>query len=133
MTLQPVIAASLAIQVHIFSALAALVLGGFILFRKKGDWRHRIGGRLWVALMLTVAFSSLLIHELNVWGSWSPIHLISLWVIGSMAVAVWSIRTGNVRRHQWTMKATYVGGLIVAGLFTFVPGRLMYEVMFGIG
>ncbi len=133
MTFQPIIAASLAIQIHIAAALCALVLGAFVFFRKKGDWRHRFGGRLWVALMLTVAFSSLLIHELNVWGIWSPIHLISLWVIGSMAVAVWAARSGNIRRHQWTMKATYVGGLIVAGLFTFAPGRIMYEALFGIG
>lgn len=133
MTIEPIIEASLAIQVHIFAATAALVLGAFILFRRKGDWRHRIGGRLWVMLMLIVAFSSLFIHELNVWGSWSPIHLISLWVIGSLALALWYVRRGNIRRHQLTMKATYLGGLIVAGLFTFAPGRIMYEAMFGVG
>ena len=84
-------------------------------------------------LMLIVAFSSLLIHELNIWGIWSPIHLISLWVIGSVTLAIRYARTGNIRRHQWTMKATYIGGLIVAGLFTFAPGRIMYEAMFGAG
>lgn len=133
MTLQPIVAASLAIQIHIAAALGALLLGAFVLFGKKGDWRHRIGGRLWVMLMLIVAFSSFLIHELNVWGIWSPIHLISLWVIGSVTLAIHYARTGNIRRHQWTMKATYVGGLIVAGLFTFAPGRIMYEALFGTG
>lgn len=133
MTLQPIVAASIAIQIHLVAALCALVLGAFVLFGKKGTRRHRTGGRLWAGLMLTVAFSSLLIHELNVWGIWSPIHLISLWVIGSVTLAIWYARTGNIRRHQWTMKATYAGGLIVAGLFTFAPGRIMYEAMFGIG
>jgi hypothetical protein len=29
------------------------------------------------------------------------------------------------------MKATYVGALVIAGIFTFLPGRIMNDVLFG--
>jgi uncharacterized membrane protein len=29
------------------------------------------------------------------------------------------------------MTGMFIGGLIVAGMFTFAPGRLMYQVFFG--
>jgi uncharacterized membrane protein len=29
------------------------------------------------------------------------------------------------------MLGVYVGGILIAGAFTFLPGRLMYQVVFG--
>ena len=51
-----------AIQVHLILALAALVLGPFALYARKGSPRHRWAGRLWVAAMLGVALSALFIR-----------------------------------------------------------------------
>jgi uncharacterized membrane protein len=33
--------------------------------------------------------------------------------------------------HRSTMIGLYVGALVIAGLFTFVPGRIMHKVLFG--
>jgi uncharacterized membrane protein len=36
-----------------------------------------------------------------------------------------------VARHRSAMIAIFTGALVVAGLFTFVPGRIMHTVVFG--
>jgi uncharacterized membrane protein len=130
MNLQPLLDASLAIQIHVAAALAAFLLGAVVLFRRKGDRLHRIGGRLWVALMLVVALSSFFIHTIRLWGIWSPIHLLSLFTILSLAGGVWMIRRRNVQAHRRIMQGTFGGALVVAGIFTFAPGRIMHEVLF---
>lgn len=130
MTLEPLLNASPAIQIHALSAITAFVLGGVVLFRRKGGTTHRSLGRVWVLLMLAVAFSSFFIHTIRLWGAWSPIHLLSLGTIFSLAYGVAAIRLRNVQRHRRVMQATYVGALCIAGFFTFLPGRIMHEVLF---
>jgi uncharacterized membrane protein len=46
------------IAVHLSAALAALLLGGFVLSMRKGTAAHRRLGRAWGALMLATAASS---------------------------------------------------------------------------
>ena len=36
-----------------------------------------------------------------------------------------------VKIHMATVIGLYVGALLIAGAFTFVPGRLMYGLFFG--
>ena len=131
MTFEPLLTASPAIQIHVAAAIAAFALGGWVLFKPKGGPRHRLAGRLWVALMLVVALSSFFIHAIRLWGPWSPIHLISLGTLVSLAYGVQMARIRKIAAHQRTMQATYLGGLVIAGGFTFLPGRIMFEVMFG--
>ncbi|MGO4839398.1 DUF2306 domain-containing protein, partial [Rhizobiaceae sp. 2RAB30] len=119
------------IQVHAFAAISAFLLGAVVLFRRKGDRLHRLGGRIWVALMLVVSLSSFFIHTIRLWGIWSPIHLLSIATLLSLAYAVRRIRSGDVVAHAAAMRTTYVGALIVAGGFTLAPGRIMNEVVFG--
>ena len=133
MTLQPILDASFAVQLHVAAATAAFVLGAAILFRRKGDRRHRLAGRVWVALMLVTAISTAWIHEIRLWGMWSPIHLVSIGTVVALGLAVWHARAGRVRRHRLTMQATFAGALIVAGLLSFLPGRIMHAVAFGAG
>jgi uncharacterized membrane protein len=33
---------------------------------------HRIVGSIWVLLMLVVSISAFFVHEIRIWGSWSP-------------------------------------------------------------
>lgn len=130
MNFDPLLQASPAIQVHVYAAVAAFFLGAAILFRRKGGRVHKALGRIWVGLMLVVAISSLFIHTINLWGIWSPIHLISVGTLFSLGYGVWLIRRRIVIGHQRVMQGTYFGALIVAGIFTFLPGRIMYEVLF---
>jgi uncharacterized membrane protein len=130
MTLEPLLSASPAIQIHAAAAIAAFVVGGVVLFRKKGGKVHMALGRAWVLLMLTVVFSSFFIHTINLWGIWSPIHLLSFATFFSLVYGLAAIRRRNVMRHKRVMQGTYLGALVIAGLFTFLPGRIMYEVLF---
>lgn len=130
MTLEPLLAASITIQLHALAAVLAFALGGFVLFRRKGDRLHRIGGRVWVALMLVVAISSFFIHTIRLFGPWSPIHLLSIATLFGLAQGVWLARARRIADHRRTMQSLYVGALVIAGFFTFLPGRIMWEVFF---
>lgn len=118
------------IQIHIAAALAALLLGTVQLVGIKGTGVHRLVGWSWVIAMLTVAVSSLFIRQINP-GAFSWIHLLSGWTLIALPMALFAIRRGRVARHASGMTWTFVAGLIVAGAFTFLPGRLMWMVFFG--
>ena len=118
------------IQLHIAAALLALLLGTVQLVGIKGTGVHRLIGWTWVVAMVTVAISSLFIRQINP-GSFSLIHLLSGWTLIALPMALFAIRRGRVARHASGMTWTFVGGLIVAGAFTFLPGRLLWEVFFG--
>jgi uncharacterized membrane protein len=129
--LAPLTHAPLPIQFHAYAAMAALVLGIVQLAGVKGTTRHRALGFVWAGLMLIVAVSSFWIHEIKLWGPWSPIHLLSIFTLVMLPVGVWHAHRHAVQRHRWTMIGIFSGALVVAGLFTFVPGRIMYKVVFG--
>ena len=131
MSLAPLLDAAPAIPVHAFAAMAAFALGLVQLAAPKGTLPHRTLGWIWVTLMLVVAISSFWIHQIRLLGPWSPIHLLSIFSLVMLAVGVWAARTHNVRRHKFTMIGIVFGALVVAGLFTFMPGRIMHAVVFG--
>ena len=61
---------------------------------------------------------------------WSPIHLLSIFVLIVLPLAILHARRKDVRRHQRTMIGLFAGALVIAGIFTFLPGRIMHAVMF---
>lgn len=131
MTLEPLLAASPAIQIHTAAALAALALGTVQVTRPKGSSAHKWMGWLWVALMAVVALSSFGIHELRLWGPWSPIHLLSVITLVGLWGAVRAVRQGRISDHRRIMMKLFWLALIGAGAFTLVPGRLLHQVVFG--
>ncbi len=131
MSLAPLLSASPAIQFHAFAAMSAFVLGLVQFAAPKGTLPQRTLGGIWVALMFVVAISSLLIHELKVWGAWSPIHLLSIFTLIMLPLGVWRAHHHQVQAHRWTMISIFIGALVIAGLFTLVPGRIMHAVIFG--
>src|SRR5262245_46909010 len=131
MNLAPLTSAPFAIQVHAFGALAAFALGLAQLARVKGTTSHRALGRAWVGLMLIVALSSFWIHELRLWGPWSPIHLLSIFTLAMLPLGVWHAHRHNVAAHKFTMLGLFGGALVIAGIFTLAPGRIIYRVLFG--
>lgn len=124
---------TLAIQLHVFCAVLALIVGTLMLFWKKGTPLHKALGRSWIGLMLVVALSSFFINEARVFGPYSPIHLLSMVTLVGLWGGWHAIRAGDVRGHKISMISVYGGGLIGAGLFTLLPGRIMYQVMFADG
>jgi len=131
MSLAPLLNAPIAIQAHAFAAMAAFALGLVQFAAPKGTLPHRSVGFVWLALMLTVAMSSFWIHEIRMWGDFSPIHLISIYVLIMIPFAIYFARRHNIRGHARTVIGMFLGGLVIAGGFTFIPGRIMHAVTFG--
>ncbi|MCF4128909.1 DUF2306 domain-containing protein [Methylobacterium sp. SyP6R] len=131
MTLQPLLQASPVIQAHAAAAIAALVLGALQFVLPRGGGRHRLMGRFWVGLMAVVALSSFGISGLRQAGPFSWIHLLSVVTLVALVRAVLYARRGNVAAHRWSMIGVYLGALVITGLFTLMPGRIMGHVVFG--
>ena len=114
------------ILIHLSAAIAALVLGIAVFLRRKGNSGHRVLGRIWVGLMLVTAVSTWWIRAS---GSFSWIHGLSVISIVALAWAVYFAVTGNIVRHQRIMKGVFGAGLMVAGVFTLLPQRLLGQAL----
>lgn len=131
MSLDPLLAEGFAVASHAVAAIAALLLGTVQLAAPKGTLPHRALGYVWAGLMLYIAASGFWIHELQLWGRWSPIHLLSILVLVTVPLAVWRAHRHEVTAHKRGMIALYALALVVTGLFTLWPGRVMHAVLFG--
>ncbi len=60
----------------------------------------------------------------------SPIQLRSILTPIMLLVGVLHARRHRVRAHAITMVSIFIGALVIAGLFTLVPGRVMHTVVF---
>lgn len=133
MNLAPLLNAVPPIPLHAFAAMAALLLGIIQFIAPKGTLPHRTLGWVWVMLMVIISMSSFWIHgnSWRLWRNWSPIHLLSIFTPLMLLLGVAYARTHNVRGHRITMISIFIGALVIAGAFTFVPGRIMHRVVFG--
>ena len=131
MTLTPLLTAAPVIQVHAFAAMSAFALGLVQLAAPKGTLPHRTIGWIWVTLMTVIAVSSFWIHTIRLIGPFSPIHLLSIFTLVMLPIAVLHAHRHEVLQHRKAMIGIFVGALVIAGLFTFVPGRIMHVVLFG--
>lgn len=131
MSLAPLLDAAPMIQVHAFAAMTAFALGVVQLSLPKGTFPHRTMGWIWVLIMVLVCMSSFWIHELRVWGKWSPIHLLSVFTLVALPLSVLYAARHRVDDHRKAMLRIFTGALVIAGIFTFWPGRIMHAVVFG--
>ena len=139
MHLDPLLAAPWHIQVHAFAATGAFVLGAYQFLAPKGTVPHRIVGPIWVALMAAVILSAVFIVRPREPGEpftthFSFIHYIFIPVTtfglvgGLMRIA----RGGpDMKRHGGSFFTIFLGGILIAGGFTFLPGRIMHDVVTG--
>lgn len=130
MSLAPLLDAAPAIPLHAFAAMSAFALGLVQFAAPKGTLPHRTIGWIWV-LMAAVAVSSFWIHQIRLVGPWSPIHLLSIFTLAMLPLAVWNAHRHRVADHRRAMIAIFSGALVIAGLFTLLPGRIMHTVVFG--
>lgn len=120
---------SAAVVAHLSTVLLALPLGISQLVLPKGTFRHRTVGYIWVTLMVVTAIISFAIHGLNPKGL-SPIHLFSVLTLVSAPLIVLYARRGQVERHRGAVLGLMLGGLVIAGVFTFIPGRALGQLVF---
>jgi uncharacterized membrane protein len=135
MTLAPLLAAPLAVKIHVAAVLPAFLLGTWQIFLSaKGARPHRAVGYLYLGLMTVTAITSLFIHMVMpggpFWG-FSPVHLFIPLTLYGVVGGLYYAHRGDIVRHKRVMIRTYVGALLIAGGFTLVPGRIMHAVLFG--
>jgi len=121
------------IPTHAYAGFAAAGIGAFQLAAAKGSTRHRVMGWLFVGLLGYVALSAAFISNLKVWGPVSPIHLLIPVTLFGLYRGVRTARRGAVAAHKAIMLQLFILALLVTGFFTFYPGRIMHEVLFGPG
>jgi uncharacterized membrane protein len=119
--------------VHLVTILVATFLTPLMLLRRKGDRPHRLLGRVWAAAMLLTAITSLFfkvrgddVSSYGVFsGDFSPIHILSVFVLVMVPVAVLRARRHDRAGHEGAIRGLVIGALLVAGFFTFPFGRLL--------
>ncbi|MFN3728049.1 MAG: DUF2306 domain-containing protein [Allosphingosinicella sp.] len=119
---------SIAVVIHIATVLPAIPLGAYLLLSMKGDYRHRMLGYVWLALMMVTAISTIFIR-FN--GSFSLIHIFTVLAFIAVPGAITSARSRNIVKHRKHMIQFYIGALIIAGITAFAPGRTMWHWAFG--
>ena len=135
--LEPLLAASLAVRLHVVTVVPAFVLGTWLLFlSRKGTARHRLIGKIYLGLMGVTALAALCIRSFSdVSVAVGPlrlglIHLFVPLTVHGIYGAFATIRDGDVRGHRAAMRGLYFGAMIVAGLLAFAPGRIMFRMFF---
>lgn len=118
---------------HLITIFPAFILGTYLLLSRKGSALHKQLGKIYMSLMLISAvitlFMTATIGPLFL-GHFGYIHLFSVLVLYSVPSAYFAVRSGNIKRHKINMIALYVGGLLIAGSFTFAPGRMLHTWLF---
>ena len=116
--------------VHLATVLPAFFIGTYLLLNQKGSLKHKFLGKLYMLLMLLTATVTLFMSAEvgpKVLDHFGFIHLFALLVIYSVPAAYIAIRKGDIKKHRMNMLGLYFGGLVIAGAFTFVPGRLLHS------
>lgn len=116
------------VAAHLATVMAALPLGISQLVLPKGTVRHRIVGYVWLTLMTVTALVSFAIHTINKNGL-SPIHLFSVLTLVSVPAIALYARRGEVEKHRRSVLGLIAGGLVIAGIFTFIPGRALGQLV----
>jgi uncharacterized membrane protein len=119
------------LKAHVSGALSSFAIGSFLLLGVKGRRVHRIFGYGWVATMSLTAISSFFLVGLN-GQNFSFIHAISAWAVIVLPMGVAAARRHDIKSHRKHMTGMFVGGMVVAGLFSFLPGRMMWSIFFGV-
>ena len=131
----PLLAASFAVQLHVFTVVPAFFLGTWLIFfSRKGARRHRAIGYVYLVLMTVTAIAALFIHEIpaiDIVYGFGPIHIFSIVTLSGVVGALRGAWTHNIKMHRSSMLGVYIGGLLIAGTFAFLPGRIMHAIVFG--
>jgi uncharacterized membrane protein len=125
------------IAVHMSAALAALAIGPVALWARRARVQHprihRAFGYAWVTLMLATAFTALFIRDFRLpnLAGYTPIHAMVPLTVLCLVLAFRALARRDVAAHQHWMKRLYIGGCLVAGSLTLLPGRHLHGVLFG--
>ena len=130
MSLQPLLEASVWIQIHVAAALLALFLGLYQFLSKKGSIPHRLVGWVWIALLAAICISSFFIP-----GSWhigpvSVFHLLSIYTLWALFMGAKAAREGEVADHKSYMSWLFGLSIVVSAAIAVASGGVLYQVFF---
>jgi len=120
---------------HLVTIIPAFLIGTFLLIRRKGSVVHKLLGKIYMVLVFFSAFVTLFMPaEIGptLLGHFGFIHILTFVALFSVVEAWLAIKRGDVKRHRNSMIALYVGGMLIAGSFTFMPGRMMHNWVFSL-
>jgi uncharacterized membrane protein len=119
--------------IHLSTIGPAFVISTYIMLTKKGTRPHKFLGRIYMVLMLFTASVTLFMSAQvgpTLFDHFGFIHLLSLLVLYNVPSAYFAIKAGDVKTHKSRMVGLYIGGMLVAGGFTLVPGRFLGDLIF---
>lgn len=134
MSLAPLIAAPLLVQLHVMLGLAALAVGAARIAWPHPERLDRTLGWSFLALLAATALSAVLLARPE--GSPSLFGV----TVGHVFIAVTAVGVAAVvlaarqrKRMRWRnlVTALFAGVLVMAGLFEVTPGRLLHTVLAG--
>ena len=121
-------------HLHLVTVVPCFFIGGILLIIKKGTTIHKTLGRFYMILMLFTASVTLFMPAEvgpTIFNHFGFIHSFSFLTIYTVPTAYWAIKNGNIKAHKRKMILLYFGAIIIAGGFTFTPGRYLYTLFFG--
>ncbi|BDI62016.1 DUF2306 domain-containing protein [Qipengyuania nanhaisediminis] len=113
---------NLAIVIHVATVLPCVPLGAYLLLSTKGTGRHKRLGKLWVALMVTSAIAITFVRGGT---DFSWIHIFVPYTLLGAVQVIRTARTGNIAGHRMHITGMYLFALVLPGLISFHPERLM--------
>ena len=119
---------------HLVTILPAFFIATWLLFRRKGTANHRLLGKIYMVLVLFSAALTLLMPARvgpTIFGHCGFIHGLGVMAFYSIFMGWRAIKAKDIRRHKRAMVGLYVGGMLIAGGFTLMPGRLLHGWIFG--
>jgi uncharacterized membrane protein len=121
-------------NLHLLTVIPCFIIGTVLLLIKKGTGIHKLFGKIYMVLMLVTALVTLFMPAHvgpTVFNHFGWIHLFSFLALYTVPTAYIAIKKGNVKSHKRKMILLYFGAIIIAGGFTFTPGRYLHHVFFG--
>lgn len=119
-----------ALATHLITVIPAIPLGTYVILSRKGGARHKLLGKIWLALMFVTAIATIFIRNIND-GQFSWIHAFTLLTFIAIPQAIVSARQGRIEAHKKHLRNFFIGALVIAGLTAFAPGRTMWQWAFG--
>lgn len=119
---------------HLATVIPAFFIGTFLLLNRKGTRSHKRLGRVYLVLMLATDITTLFMPaEVGppIILHFGFIHAFSVLTLCTVPAAYFAACAGNIHAHRNNMIGLYFGGILIAGSFAFVPGRLLHAWLFG--
>ncbi|MXO91113.1 DUF2306 domain-containing protein [Pontixanthobacter aquaemixtae] len=116
------------VMIHVATVIPAVPLGGYLLLTRKGTKLHKMLGKVWLGLMVVTAIAIVFIRGGT---DFSWIHIfVPMTLLGSYK-AISTARARDIQAHKKHIVGMYMGALMIPGIFSFMPGRFMWALLFG--